>query len=382
MTAQVLLLPEDAEQSAESALWSLLSLANVYFWLYQDTSYFAAASSETPLLHLWSLGVEEQFYIFWPLILIFAYRPTRIRLFFVTTALIALASFLLGEFAGHCGNNWVSRVLALKPLVWVGLISYSAYLWHWPLLAFFRYGHVEVGALAGSAVFALTLLLAWITYLYVERPARCSKASAAQIFLRQYVFPASALAFVALGAMYIDGYGFRWLSDNYKTRLTAIRQQTLPAYQYDYVCQRQKIAQEDAQDERCVVGFDSGNPPQVILWGDSNAAQYVGMVGAFARKAGFRFRNLAIGACPPIDSDAEEFVSATRLSDCRDSAEIMRRAVNAFEIVIISASWTSYQERSAKFLDAFFDTALALAQKGRLVILIGKAPVISSYERV
>ena len=69
LLAQLVFRPEDAEKAAESGLWSLLSLANVYFWLYQDTSYFAAASSEMPLLHLWSLGVEEQFYIFWPLIL-------------------------------------------------------------------------------------------------------------------------------------------------------------------------------------------------------------------------------------------------------------------------------------------------------------------------
>jgi peptidoglycan/LPS O-acetylase OafA/YrhL len=72
--AQLILRPSDAEKVAESGLWSLLSMANVYFWLFQDTSYFAAASNEILLLHLWSLGVEEQFYIFWPLILLATYR--------------------------------------------------------------------------------------------------------------------------------------------------------------------------------------------------------------------------------------------------------------------------------------------------------------------
>src|SRR5207344_599618 len=113
-----------------------------------------------------------------------------------------------------------------KPLVWVGLISYSAYLWHWPLLAFFRYGHPAVGAPAGLVIFGLTLLLAWLTYRYVERPARRSTASPARIFLRQYLLPAGALAVFALAAMKLDGYGLRWLSEDYKGRLAAIRQTT------------------------------------------------------------------------------------------------------------------------------------------------------------
>ncbi len=465
LVTQQLFLPEDAERTAESALWSLLSLANVYFWRNQDTSYFAAANSDTPLLHLWSLGVEEQFYIIWPLLLIVAYRPSRAKSFFVVATLIAMASFVLGEvwfdrdpsfvyfmlptragelllgalvahavlrnarakvsvtvvapmafagmvllglslallsedqtfpglravpptlgtalliLAGHCRDNRVSRWLALKPLVWVGLISYSAYLWHWPLLALYRYGHTDVGAVAGLSMFALTLLLAWLTFLYVERPARRSGASAVRVFTLQYGVPAAALGIVALGAMYIDGYGIRWLATDYRTRLAALRQQTRPAYLYDYVCQRQKIMRTDAQNPKCVVGADTADPAVAILWGDSNAAHYVGMIGAFARKQGFKFRNLEVGSCPPIDSDPKDFVSSKRLPDCRDSYEIARETIDAFPVVMISASWTGYQQISEKFLGAFFDTATSLAAKGKLVILIGKAPVISGYDR-
>src|SRR5258705_5126811 len=94
-TSQILLLPEDARETAKSAVWSLLSLANVYFWLYQDTSYFAADSGELPLLHLWSLGVEEQFYLIWPLLLSALYRPRSRKAFIIGAAVFALLSFFL-----------------------------------------------------------------------------------------------------------------------------------------------------------------------------------------------------------------------------------------------------------------------------------------------
>ncbi len=465
VAAQFVLLPEDAERTADSGLWSLLSLANVYFWLYQDTSYFAAASSEIPLLHLWSLGIEEQFYIFWPLILMALYRPSRATLFFCIAAIVGIGSFLLGEilfgqapsfiyymlptragellmgglvaffvlrnlgakiseklvapmaiagilligfsffllsegqvfpglraipptlgtamliFAGHCNNNPVSRLLALRPMVWVGLISYSAYLWHWPLLAFYRYGHREIGLFAGAIIFALTMFFAWLTFRFVEGPSRRSKASTFQVLLRQFAIPAGALAVFALAAMKLDGYGLRWFSPEYKTQATALRQETLPAYSYKYVCQRQKLTLADTNDPNCVVGVDSNAAPIAILWGDSNAAHYIGMIGAFAKKENFRFRNIAVGACPPLFGDPAPYVTAARLADCRESAAIAKQAIAPFTTIIISANWPVYQERSAQFLQAFFETVNTLEKSGKHIVLIGKVPIFQTYDR-
>lgn len=464
--SQIILRPNDAERVAESGLWSLLSMANVYFWLFEDTSYFAAVSNEKPLLHLWSLGVEEQFYLIWPLILLTTYRIGQGKYFFSIFGVVAVFSFFLGEyyfgqdpsfvyymlptragellvgallaqiiikrgdikipsnvvsligligvalvaqalfllsedevfpgfnaipptigaamliFSGHFGNSLPTRLLKLQPMVWVGLISYSAYLWHWPLLAFYRYGNAEVSLFAGTIIFILTILLAWLSYLYVETPARSSKNNAMQIFFRQYILPSALIAFIALVSMKIDGYGFRWISDEYKSKLTTLRDETRPAYAYDYVCQNQIIKKHDVDNENCVLGNQKNSTPSAILWGDSNAAHYIGIIGTFAKKSGFSFRNLQIGSCPPIDENADEFVNPKRAEDCRNSREITINAIKNFQVVIISADWTSYQSRSPHFMNVFFETAQSLVNQGKLVILIGKAPIISTYDRL
>lgn len=105
------------------------------------------------------------------------------------------------------------------------------------------------------------------------------------------------------------------------------------------------------------------------------------MVGAFAKKDGFRVRNIAVGACPPLFSDPRPFVAATRLTDCRDSAATVKQAIGPFKTIVISADWLMYQGRSAQFLDAFFETVRSLEKDGKHIILIGKAPVFPNYDR-
>lgn len=462
--AQIILLPEDAERAAKSAIWSLASLANVYFWRYQDTSYFAAPSSETPLLHLWSLGVEEQFYLLWPIALLIFFRKRFFWPFFALVILAAAASFFLAEqlyawdasfvyymlptragelltgaivalftlsnrvipkwlvqllavsglallgaslfllsenvvfpgwlalpptlgaacliVSGQSGQQWSARFLTIRPVVWIGLVSYSAYLWHWPLLAFYRYGHTEIALVPGACLLALTFLLAWASYLYIERPARRSNATTLRVFSYQYLIPAGILVLIALVSVRLDGYGFRWFSDDYKTRLIALRDQTKPAYEYDYVCQRQKISEQVVNDPHCVMGSEISSQPNVLLWGDSNAAHYVGMLAVLAKAGGFKFRNLELGSCPPIFGDPNEFVEARRREDCRAASKAAPQIVSHYSVIIISASWSEYEHISSRFLANFFETAKSLAQKGKLLILIGKIPPIPGYDRL
>jgi peptidoglycan/LPS O-acetylase OafA/YrhL len=463
---QALMLPEDARAAAKSAFWSLASLANVFFWRTQDTSYFATRSEQLPLLHLWSLGVEEQFYLLWPVILLACYKAARVGKVAGCAAIAAIGSFLLAELlfdrdplfsyymlptragelllgalvaigalhgierrvraslvtpialcgallvaatlpflsqesrfpgllaipptlgtaltivAGLSGKNPVSRALSLRPLVWIGQISYSMYLWHWPILAIHRYGHGDVGPIAAVAAFALTLLLSWITYVAVEQPIRRSTATPLQVIVRCYLVPAGALQIAILGVLYPQRIGLPFPSAVYRQTLEAMRRQTRPAFASDHVCQRERLVPATLSEASCVVGANPPGEPSAILWGDSNASHYVGMLEVFARTAGFRFRNVEVGACPPVDGDVTSFVEARRQADCRASMEVVRPAIDRHGVVIIASSWSVYHRRSSAFLPAVFQTVRRLANAGKYVILLGKVPDVRGYDRL
>ncbi len=229
-------------------------ISNVALW--KESGYFDTAAASKPLLHLWSLGIEEQFYIVWPVIAALAWR-LRIKLLYViivlTTASFALnvarvvahesATFYLPAtrawelgvgallaywavfetaklsalvaprrnaiaaagallllaalamidqhkvFPGWWAAlptvgaalliaagppSWFNRVvLGNRPMVFVGLISYPLYLWHWPILSFLRVvGGQEPSAAVRVTAIIATFALAWLTYEFIEKPIR------------------------------------------------------------------------------------------------------------------------------------------------------------------------------------------------------------------
>lgn len=246
-------LPQDLVRFAHSLLSALLSYSNVYFWTQE--SYFELTHVKV-LLHTWSLAVEEQFYLLFPLtILILQRKPAWLRPALVSIALISFAiseylvinyqsesaffmpfsrawELLLGSmlaldlvrvpeerftrealallgsllimFAASsytprtpfpaaaallpcigaalllltgAGRRTICyRLLSLRPLVFVGLISYSVYLWHWPVIIFAKMGAIpginDKGLVQKVAVLLLSLFLGWLSWRFVEQPFR------------------------------------------------------------------------------------------------------------------------------------------------------------------------------------------------------------------
>ena len=252
------LFPDEYQQLGKHVVGGAGFAANFFYWA--QVGYFDTAADTKPLLHLWSLGIEEQFYILWPVVLLLGWR-LRTNLLAVA-AVLALASFAvnLGGIAGHptatfyspasrawelllgaglaClharpgaaaarlalppnllswlgaallaaglvlitredpfpgwrallpalgaalligagPQAWLNRVLLSNRLmVWIGLVSYPLYLWHWPLLSFAQIVESREPAPAiRAAAVLLALLLAWLTYRLVERPLRSGSGS-------------------------------------------------------------------------------------------------------------------------------------------------------------------------------------------------------------
>ncbi|MDO9472042.1 MAG: acyltransferase [Caulobacter sp.] len=242
------LLPRELKDFGQSLAAVATFSSNILFW--REEGYFSAAAELKPLLHTWSLAVEEQFYILFPPALWLAYRLARrhVVVLLVLAAIVSLAlsewgwrtapsanffllpsrawELLIGAIAalvhwapsrrianglsllglvlvagslatfseavpmpsalglfpivgtalillfGRTGT-WVAALLSLKPFVWIGLISYSAYLWHQPLFAFARIRSISEPAPALMlALCALSLLLAWLSWRFVEAPWR------------------------------------------------------------------------------------------------------------------------------------------------------------------------------------------------------------------
>lgn len=495
-SAQVLLLPEDALRTVFAGLWSIASLANVWFWRNLDTGYFSREAHEAPLLHLWSLGVEEQFYLAWPLLLPLAARVLgAARALFAAIAALAIASFaggqallgsdprfafymlptragglllgalaaiaargwdsgpggaaiastqpdasaaksigsrtdarralpearraarvrslaavvgaalVLGSFArleegspfpgwravppslgatlillaGAAGPNPVSALLSWRPLVAVGLVSYSAYLWHWPLVAFHRYAWGEVGPLARGVIALLTAVLAWASWRWIERPARRSTASLGAVFRRQWLLPSAAVVALAAFAIATGGKGPRILSSTYDAELSSLRDRSVLAVHAGIACDRKRLREKDFTDPRCLLGPPDA-PTGAVLWGDSQAGHYVGMLEEFARAGGFRFRNFDTYGCAPVDGDPTRFEQADRVEDCVASNRLVLPRLSEYPVVFLAASWPGYTGRPP-FLEATLRLAGRLAAEGRRVVLLGKAPSFPNWDR-
>ena len=251
IVAAIIMLPEDFDDFGQSIVAATLFVANIFFLTESD--YFGAAADTKPLLHTWSLSVEEQFYLIFPLVLLFIYKylhgrwrlvllpaallslilsisgvhffpsatfyliPTRawellLGSFFAlglfpqmqskqarnVTSLIGLALILWAIFffsrltpfpgwhallpcvgaaliiySGENGASIIGRLLSNRIIVFVGLISYSLYLWHWPIMVFEKQIFYETHSMYNAAaVVLLSIILAALSWRYVERPFR------------------------------------------------------------------------------------------------------------------------------------------------------------------------------------------------------------------
>lgn len=467
-----LMLAPDLVRLARSAFWAALSAPNVYFWKYLDTSYFAAAAEQEPLLHMWSLGVEEQFYFIWPVFLLllsrafwksrmvagavaaaigvfsFAYAqeflnsapkftyymlPARAGelLFGAVMALFLQRKDVAGrvvsiprwmaegcaviglsllicslailnsssDFPGinsiwpclgaallivaGSGGAWISRtIMSFSGLVFIGLISYSLYLWHWPVLAFIRYFYGHVNFVAGLFALAFMAVTSWLSYRFVELPARRWRPGSLRSAFFVWFVPLMALTGMSFFILSVDGFrGIIENNENYRARVADMNQAVAPASAFDYVCQVSVTKASLMTDARCVVGAPSRDgAADVLLWGDSKASQFVGLFDELGKSAGVSIRNFEHSSCPPVFAD--DFGGGRYRDSCNQFWKAARPDLvsGRYKVVLVGGSWGYYSGMEG-FRDAFQKTLSELLDAGVRVVFITDVPRYPGYNR-
>ena len=388
-------------------------VANIALYLQQD--YFAPSAELNPLLHIWSLGVEEQFYLVWPLVLVALARrraaiPVAIALTVlsftgnvVQTASDPVASFflpfsrfwelgagailaLLQVRAGHSvrGREWMGwgglLLLALamvaidrdrafpgwwalvpvagtvlliasgekaranrfflnhRTLVYIGLISYPLYLWHWPLLVFARIIRFqnEPTILMSIGLILAAGVLAHLTYKFVERPLRLGgRLSLKAVSL--------AVLLVVSGCLGLAVYAKDGLPDRFPPEVLKRVMNKDDSVEIGRACQLATTAK--LSDECESVG--SPDLPLVLIWGDSYAGHLIqGLRTLQQERQHFRLERYGLHGCPPMADNV-----AARYRDCNEANAFARRKIEWLlpDTVIISARWALYRGGTAKF---------------------------------
>jgi peptidoglycan/LPS O-acetylase OafA/YrhL len=393
-------------------LAAMAGFASNFFFI--KTGYFDGGADIMPLMHTWSLAVEEQFYILFPIVFallarrgaaatrwgivlllaaslivnvygvrhsakfafytpwhrawellagsvlalgwapLIARRWLREALAIAGTAAIAIAVFAYdGEipFPGaaallpvvgaalliHTGAGgaptWIGRALSTRSAVFIGLVSYSFYLWHWPIFVLARYRLMrELSPSEGLLLSALALLLAVLSWRFVERPFRHGAGQQR----RHRVFAVAALC--SAGAALVGGglYVTRGIPGRLSAPVRAAAMAAFDENPDSETCHNHKAAQIDA-DDACLIG--SGAEPTFAVLGDSFADALVPGIAAAARDVGRTGFVLTKGGCSPLletGSPECQGISAAALGFLKRHPKI--------DTVLMSARWSGFAE--------------------------------------
>lgn len=443
------LLPRAYVDLAQSAIAAALSAANVFF--YWTTDYFDAAKGTKPLLHTWSLAVEEQFYLVLPIVLLGLSRfgPRVLRTSLIVLALLSfgascyfvtvdqpaafympylrawelLAGGLLAVFrwvpprslamrnvmaflglglifgslvllneqssfpgltaapacigavlllaaasADPARGSLISWGFSLPPVRYVGLISYSTYLWHWPVIAFYREGSaflpIELPGGKASALLLLiaSLVLGALSRHFIEKPFLNSTARSSKVIVGWGVASIAAICVIAGSVVATGGLASRF-SDNGQRIAAYADYDDGPVYRNGDCFISSKYDASDYKVDLCLPTKASGR--RVLIIGDSHAAHlWWGfshtLVGANVGQA------TASGCLPYIKAPASALPRCVELMDYVSQAGMAR--FNP-DVVVVAAKWSPDDD----FADLIANLT-RLKATGRHIVLVGPMP--------
>ena len=413
--------------------------------LLQEVGYFDNSAETKALLHLWSLAVEEQFYLFSPLIfwlcrkrnipfsriIVFLlllsfsiniflakvnlstdfYSPLsrvweiligsllsqigineRAKLFKFSELISWMGIFLLvaglvlintnkefpgwwalipvigGAFLIFSENSWINlKILSNPLLVWVGLISYPLYLWHWPVLTFWRVSHIqETSALSYIFLVVASLILAWVTYICVEKPLKHISLKIRTVSL---LLVMGLIGFAGFNVFDREGYPYRTVAkDKFNYHLESayclLNCQDLPL-----------------QNNNAI--------PIIYLWGDSHAGHLYAGLNAQSDSSGFHIYDAGLSACPPLIAfeprgERSEALAENKVCIEHNNSVLESIKKNKPVMVILAANWNQYDgvNQWNKLTDKSIEnTVMILRGMGvKNITLVGSFPAFEIYQ--
>ncbi len=486
VVAYIVMLPLDFQAFGASLLASMLYISNILFFL--EAGYFDTASHLKPLLHTWSLSVEEQFYLVFPLLAWLTARFSRRVLFllFGVLTLVSLAAaavyidvdasavFYLYPFrawemflgtllatgvipplASRAQNNaaalaglalifiptfwyddstlfpgiaalppclgtllllhsgvshggWVQQILASRGAVFIGKLSYSLYLWHWPIYVLYAYGKSDGVDYGDTAIMALcTFTASVLSWRFIEVPFRHGtvKFSASQA----WVFSGAAVisvVFVALGFYTYWRHGLPERLDPKTAQFAAAANDLFGGFEG---CEEEGNARLP-QVSYCVLGDPFNAESYTLFWGDSHGAAYKRGYGDLIDGKNLHALVAWTGGCAPvIGFNKDESVSST-LADraCRGRNQAIMDLIAQdprIDAVVLIGRWSYYlngggvgvdahntitiwpdgqrpgslADEGEYFTGAIYATMQALAASGKSVFVVEQPPEFSRY---
>ncbi len=248
------------------------------------------------------------------------------------------AAWLL--MAGADKDFWYTKLLSWQPLVYIGTISYSLYLWHWPVFATTHYLGLDTGVIATVACLGLTFALSYLSYTWVERRFRRYKVSPARTLLMLWVVPGVLFTLLYSMASKNEGYPARF-GKEMTSIISTLRMSEAPS--------RESClgGRTDAQDPNCTIGAERAASASLLV-GDSFSNQYWGFFDVLGKDANVSFLVRGTSSClvlPNIYLFDWWTFKDTVYAKCHDNTEKYLDLIksNHYRYVVLGQAWGNYE---------------------------------------